>query len=118
MSRSVVEVPQHWFNAYPASTRENAIPRAHEFRAGDLQIHFAGNRDGKRNDRMSAWIKIAEQQNSEWIFPAELSGLGDDIHIFWQNRTAAKLAKRTAHPVLETVVEIEPASAAEIESMR
>jgi hypothetical protein len=116
MRGNVVKVPQHWFNAYPASAGENAIPRAHEFRAGDLQIHFAGNRDGKRNDRMSAWIEIAEQQNSEWAFPAEQSGLEDDIYMFWQNRTADRLAKGTAPPVLETVVETESASPAENES--
>ena len=113
MRRNVVKVPQHWFNAYPASAREHTIPRAREFRAGDLQIHFAGNRDGKRNNRMRAWMDIAEQQNSEWILPPEQSGLKDDIYTFWQNRTADRLAKGTAPPVLETVVETELASPAE-----
>jgi len=36
--------------------------------------------------------------------------------MFWQNRTADRLAKGTAPPVLETVVETESASPAENES--
>jgi SLT domain-containing protein len=91
--RNVVKVPQHWFNAYPASAGGNAIPRA-------------------------SWKEIAEEQNSEWILPAEQSGLEDDIYIFWQNRTAERLAKGTAPPVLETVIETELASLAETEGTK
>jgi hypothetical protein len=114
MRRSVVRVPQHWFNAYPPSAEEHAIPRAHEFRVGDLQIHFAGNRDGRRNDRMMAWMEIAEQQTSETILPPEQSGLEDEIHMFWQNRTAGRIAKRSKLPILETVIETELAIPADI----
>jgi hypothetical protein len=84
-----VQVPQYWFNAYPVSTaREKSTPRVHEFRAGALQIHFASNRDGKRNERMNVWLDIAEQQSSKWVLPPEQSGLRDNIAEFWQNRTA------------------------------
>ncbi len=83
---------------------KNAVPRAHEFRAGDLQIQFAGNRDGKQNNCMGAWMDIAEQQNSDLKLQPEESGLESDISRFWRNRTAARLAKGPAPPVLETVV--------------
>jgi hypothetical protein len=71
-----------------STAREKSTPRVHEFRAGALQIHFASNRDGKRNERMNVWLDIAEQQSSEWVLPPEQSGLRVDIAEFWQNRTA------------------------------
>lgn len=62
--RSVVHVPQYWFNSYPSAggeIRTSDNPRPNEFRPGGLQIHFAGNRDGKRSDRMNNWMEVAEQ---------------------------------------------------------
>ena len=67
---------------------------------------------------MNAWMDIAEQQNSEWILPPDQSGLEDDISVFWQNRTADRLANGTAPPVLETVVEAELVSPAETEDTK
>jgi hypothetical protein len=56
---------------------------------------------------MMAWMEISEQQTSETILPPEQSGLEDEIHMFWQNRTAGRIAKRSTLPILETVIETE-----------
>ena len=98
-----MKVPQYWFNAYlPNQNEESSEPKAHEFRAGGLQIHFAGNRDGKRPDRMNTWMEIAEQQLPEWEKPVEETFLPDDIQKFWGHLSARRAAKGITSPVANT----------------
>ena len=91
--KSVVHVPQYWFNAYPASTKEATTLRPHEFRQGGLQIHFAGNKDGKRPERMDTWMDLAEQQIMPYNVPVEQVGLLDDIRGFWTHLSEERTKK-------------------------
>lgn len=96
--RSVVHVPQYWFNAYPASAKEITKRRPHEFRQGGLQIHFAGNRDGKKPERMETWMDLAEQQITPYNAPVEQVALLDDIRDFWA-KLSEKRKKKGSRPV-------------------
>jgi len=58
-------------------------PKAHEFRPGGLQIHFANNRDGKRPEKMAAWMSIADQNVAPYNVEVAESGLIEDIRKFW-----------------------------------
>lgn len=91
--KSVVHVPQYWFNAYPASSKETTSPRPHEFRPGGLQIHFAGNRDGKRPERMENWMNIAEQNIAPYNVPLDQVGLAEDIQAFWAHLSEERTKK-------------------------
>jgi len=87
-------VPQYWFNAYPTSIEANErTPRAHEFRPGVLQIHFAGNKDGKRPERMGTWMDIAEQEIPAYNADLEDSGMLEDIGAFWEHLSEERTKK-------------------------
>ena len=88
----MVHVPQYWFNAYP-SNKETTSPRPHEFRPGGLQIHFAGNKDGKRPERMDTWMNIAEQDVPPYNTPFEQTGLKEDIEKFWAHLSEERTKK-------------------------
>jgi hypothetical protein len=81
---SVVQVPQYWFNAYSSPLSKDRPPRKHEFRPGGLQIHFAGNRDGKRPERMETWMSIADKAVPPYDVPVEETSLPRDIEKFWK----------------------------------
>ncbi|KAL3423529.1 galactosyl transferase gma12 mnn10 family protein [Phlyctema vagabunda] len=89
----VVLVPQFWFNAY-SSNRTSTAARPQDFRPGALQIHFAGNRDGKRPERMETWMDIAEQAVSPYTCPLEQSGLLQDVHDFWHSLSEERAQKK------------------------
>lgn len=89
----MVHVPQYWFNAYPASVREDKTPRPHEYRPGGLQIHFAGNRDGKRPERMDTWMSIAEQETLPYNAELKDCGLLEDIKAFWTHLSEERTKK-------------------------
>ncbi|KAH8749847.1 hypothetical protein F5882DRAFT_525098 [Hyaloscypha sp. PMI_1271] len=91
--RAVVKVPQYWFNAYLPDQNEGHSLRPHEFRPGGLQIHFAGNRDGKRPEHMASWMNIAEQQLPEFRKPVEDTSLPDEIRKFWGHLSERRAAK-------------------------
>lgn len=96
--RSVVHVPQYWFNAYPSALNQDRAPRPHEFRPGGLQIHFAGNKDGKRPERMDTWMSIAEQEIAPYDIEVEKMGLQEDITAFWQHLSEER-AKKGIKPI-------------------
>ncbi|KAI9729519.1 MAG: hypothetical protein M1818_008491 [Claussenomyces sp. TS43310] len=90
--KAVVEVPQYWFNAYPTSTDKEKF-KPHEFRAGGLQIHFAGNKDGGRSDRMNQWMNISEQLLPEWDMPVEQSFYPQALKNFWAELSEKRASK-------------------------
>lgn len=93
-----MQVPQYWFNAYPSPLDKDRPPRKHEFRPGGLQIHFAGNRDGKRPERMETWMSIADKAVPPYDVPVEETSLPKEIEKFWKRlgtkrRRKAKVAE-------------------------
>lgn len=90
--RAVVHIPQYWLNGYPVY-KEVVTPKPHEFRPGGLQIHFAGNRDGKRPERMNAMMDIAEQGIAPWEVPLEETWYQEHVKSFWDDLSARRLAK-------------------------
>ena len=96
-----MHVPQYWFNAYPASNKETKTLRPHEFRPGGLQIHFAGNRDGKRPERMDTWMNIATQEIEPYSVPLEQTGLQEDIQAFWTHLSEER-AKKGIVPIQDS----------------
>ncbi|KAL3423531.1 galactosyl transferase gma12 mnn10 family protein [Phlyctema vagabunda] len=83
---SVVLVPQVWFNAYRLHKgTEGHAERL--FQPGMLQIHFAGNRDGLRPDRMNKMMDTADQNLPEYNVPAGEGFYQHDISKFWSDLT-------------------------------
>ncbi|KAL3420061.1 galactosyl transferase gma12 mnn10 family protein [Phlyctema vagabunda] len=102
--KSVVYVPQFWFNSYPVSVhREHKKDiRIYEYRPGALQIHFASNRDGKRPERMNSYMDKAEKAgdaNAAYAPPLSESWYPGNITAFW-DELRAKRAKEG--PISET----------------
>ncbi|RDW65214.1 hypothetical protein BP5796_09906 [Coleophoma crateriformis] len=84
-------MPQRWINAYPvkmlnATTLTNKKPLKYNFRAGDLLIHFAGNQDHKRHERMAYWMNIAEKHLPQYEVPLDKTSLKKDIGRFWDSQ--------------------------------
>jgi hypothetical protein len=82
-SRSAVEVPQNWFNSYPAVEKDH--PEDFEFRTGGYQAHFAGNKNGKRPELMKAWMDIADQNLPQYSKPVDETPLAKEMKAFWDD---------------------------------
>jgi hypothetical protein len=63
-----------------------------------LQIHFAGNRDGKRPERMDTWMTIAEKEILPYNVELKDSGLLEDIASFWE-RLSEDRTKKGIKPI-------------------
>ncbi|ORX96856.1 hypothetical protein BCR34DRAFT_607508 [Clohesyomyces aquaticus] len=83
-AKSVVQVPQRWFNCYPpdGSSGDEHAPRI--CREGSMLIHFASNRDGKRPERMARFHEIADNKTAEWYKPVNETGYVKEIAEYWE----------------------------------
>ncbi|RDW64042.1 hypothetical protein BP5796_10544 [Coleophoma crateriformis] len=100
--KSVVHVPQFWFNSYPVSAHREGKKdrRPYEYRPGALQLHFASNRDGKRPERMNSIMDRLEVDSSEFAMPLQDTWYESNITAFW-NELAAKRAEKGITPPAE-----------------
>ena len=88
-----MHVPQYWFNAYPPGVNQDEPPKVHEFRPGGLQMHFANNRNGKRPEKMSAWMSIADQNVKPYTAELAETGLIEDMRAFWSQLSEERAKK-------------------------
>jgi hypothetical protein len=78
----VVKVPQSWFNAYPISNPSKQ-PREFEYRPGLLQMHFPGNKDGKKSEKMNHWMDLLGQQPALYRMEIEKTDYPKEIKAYW-----------------------------------
>ncbi|KAF2179427.1 glycosyltransferase family 34 protein [Zopfia rhizophila CBS 207.26] len=83
-AKSVVLVPQRWFNGFPPSGAKNDHRSARVAPPGALLIHFASNRDGLRPERMAHWHEIAKNRTIEWDRPANETLYLKEIAEYWE----------------------------------
>ncbi|KAF2202345.1 hypothetical protein GQ43DRAFT_392364 [Delitschia confertaspora ATCC 74209] len=81
--KSVAFVPQRWFNGYPpiGNAQDQKAPRI--ARPGSVLIHFAGNRDGGRPQRIAHWHEVAKNRTAEWDKPANQTMYLQEIEEYW-----------------------------------